>query len=146
MSSNPKKYHLLIFLGFVACAFIVADAARSIYDVEFLPFSVPKPIFDAMKLISIVFSIITFVIPGPLYKGVSPFRLSEIRTLNQITPTYRVLILGYIFIFCPVINGLILYFFGMPLVTFYYYVGASLTGTLIWGFMNFKNPFGRGPT
>ena len=146
MTSNPKKYHLLILVGFVVYPFLIAGIAPSIYDIELFPISVPKSIFDVMKAISIVFSIITIVVPWLIYIGVFPFQPSNSTILNRISPEYKALILGYIFLVCPVIYGLFLVFFGMPLVEFYYYIGVSVVGTFIWGFLNFRNPIGRGPT
>ena len=141
MSSNTKKNHLLLLIGFVVFPFFLAEVARSINEGGLQPTLVSANALKAMRVVFIVFSIITFITPWLIYKSIIPFRPKQNSTLLvKISPEYAVLIYGYFFLFSPVIYGLVLFFSGMPITEFYYYILVSVAAMLLWGFLNFRNP------
>jgi len=140
MSSSAKKNHFLLLVVFVVFPLILAEIARSINEGGLQPTIISADVLKAMKALFIIFSIISFITPWLIYKGVIPFQLKQNSILVRINSEYTVLIVGYIYLFSPVIYGLVLFFSGNAIAEFYYYVGISVTGTLAWSFLNFRNP------
>jgi hypothetical protein len=46
---------------------------------------------------------------------------------------------GYLFLISPVIYGLLLFFLGMSISEFYYFVGATILDAIIWGAYNMRD-------
>lgn len=140
MSSRTKKNHILLLIAFVFFPLFLAEVARSISEDGIQYILVSAGALKSMKIVFIILSIITFITPWLIYKGTIPFRPKQSSSLVRISPEYAVLIYGYFFLFSPVVFGLILFFSGPPITEFYYYILASMAGTLLWGFLNFRNP------
>ena len=140
MSSRTKKNHILLLIAFVFFPLFLAEVARSISEDGIQYTLVSAGALKSMKVVFIILSIITFITPWLIYQGTIPFRPKQSSSLVRISPEYAVLIYGYFFLFSPVVYGLILFFSGTPITEFYYYILASMAGTLLWGGLNFRNP------
>jgi hypothetical protein len=128
MKSIPKQ-KLIILASFVIYPLVLMDLARYLDDSLLQSTFIPTGIFTALKVGFIVMSIISISMPWLLRKWPN---------INQKNSKNKILFLGYIFLVCPVIYGLVLFILGLPITEFYGFVSASVIGALVWGIYNLK--------
>ncbi len=138
MASNTNRNHIFILVGFIIYPLLLAVIARSIYEGGLQPSALAVGILSILKIAFIALSLVTLIVPWLILKGFIPLRPRQGFFLKRISPKTNSLIIGYLYIFSPVIYGLVLFFAGMLINELYYFVCASVLGALAWGFFNFR--------
>ena|SRR5215216_285939 len=136
-STNKIKFVALAF--FVIFPLFLAGTAQSL-ESEGIQVIHPVPP-QTLELLKSLFAIVagfTSSIPWFLYKKIKSYQ----PTYDLIIAKFKVgnpgLLLGYLYLFSPVIYGLILFFMGMSISGFYPYVGVSIIGAMAWGILDFR--------
>jgi len=135
--SSTNKNKLIVITFFVVFPLFLAETAYSFKAGGIQVISPVSP--ETLKVLKLLFAVITgftFSIPWLLYKKISSYQPTHDLLVAKFNVGNPGLMLGYWYLFSPVIYGLILFFVGVSISEFYYYVGVSVIGALAWGILN----------
>jgi hypothetical protein len=133
MPTIPTKTKVVLLFVFVifALSFLIAPSMKT--QLGFRPDAASVGLLTTMKVVGIVLSIYGLIAPWLI----KPLLSRKSLAISQMRQERLILLLGYLSLISPVIYGLILFNFGVPLVDFYYFVVASIIGGIVWGAYNF---------
>ena len=139
--SSTNKNKLIALAFFVVFPLFLARTAQSFeFETEGVQVihAVPPQTLDVLKLLFAIIAGLTFSIPWFLYKKIKSYQPTHDLIIAKFKVGNPGLLLGYLYLFSPVIYGLILFFVGMSISGLYYYIGTSIIGALVWGILDFR--------
>jgi len=137
--SNTNKNKLIALTFFVIFPILLAEMAHSFTPEGFQVVSPVSPeILRILKLFFVIIASITFCAPWLFYKKIRSYQPKGRLLVAKFNVGNPGLMLGYSFIFSPVIYGLALFSTGMSIFEFYYFVMAAILGALAWGIFTFR--------
>ena len=139
MSSTTNKNKLFALAFFVVFPLFLVETARSIETGGIHVISPVSP--ETLKILKVLFGTIagiSFSIPWLMYKRLNSYQPKRDLLIAKFMPGNPGLMLGYSYLFSPVIYGLVLFFAGMSVSELYYFVGLSIIGALAWGIFTFR--------
>ncbi len=137
--SSTNKNKLIALAFFLVFPLFLAEAVHS-FETGGIQVISPAS-SETLKVLKLLFAIIagiTFCIPWVLYKRIKSYQPKHDLLIAKFNVGNPGLMLGYSFLFSPVIYGIVLFFVGISISEFYYYVGVSFIGALAWGIFNFR--------
>jgi hypothetical protein len=113
----PKKTKLIVLIVFVifTLSFLIEPSMKT--RLGFHSDSVSAESLTIMKVVGILLSVYGLIVPWII----KPLLSRKTWMISQLRQETLILLLGYISLISPVIYGLILFNFGIPLEEFYYF-------------------------
>ena len=142
METFPKKHIIILVIAVIAYSLIfmilVQLLDESLSEKDFL--SPGSLLF--WKVVAVIFIVYGFARlwfwPQRLLKRIAALPPRSGASLRPISPKTGVLLLCYVVLVFPNLYGLLLFFRGMPIAEFYYFMGASIAGGIVWGFYHIQ--------
>lgn len=130
ISKRTKLVVLIVFVIF-ALSFVIEPVVKTQLG---LPSDiVSSQAFGIMKVVGILLSIFGLLMPWFTQRLLSRDSL----TVSANRQEFLILLFGYLFLISPVIYGLILFTYGLPLTELYFFIGASVIMGVGWGTYNY---------
>ncbi len=136
METIPKKKRLLALLLFLAYTLLLVTSPILVDSVGIRIASLSTGSLAVLKVIALVLSIYCLVMAWFIQAGRMPFLFRPRSYLFRISSEAKPLLYSYMYVACPMIYGLFLFFCGMPITQLYYFASVSVVGGLVLGIYN----------
>jgi len=138
MPKIDKKKRLIILIAFLLYSSSFLILPTLLYTYGMLAGFVSEKLFTILMVICTILSLYGLVMPWLIQKDFFPwlFQRDSKFVLLSMNPQYKPLLYCYLFLLTPSIYGLALLVSGMPIAGYYYFVIATIIGSLLWGLYN----------
>jgi hypothetical protein len=133
---SSKRKRLLAFILYLAYSLILVTSPVLLHSVSIRIASISTDSLAVLKVIALVLSIYTLIMAWLIQARKMEFIFRQRYFLFRISSEAKSLLYSYIYLICPMIFGLFLFFCGMPITQFYYFAGVSIVGGVVLGTYN----------
>ncbi len=132
VTTAPRHKRVLFLIGFLAYVLLMIGVAQLLDDLPIEPR--PSPfVLSLLKWLFIAFSIITLAAPWLMARGTLPVPAKSHLLAAMVGREASTLVVGYCFLVCPIVFGIVLFILGMPIQDLYYFAAASAAAIFTWG-------------
>lgn len=131
---SKKLIILIVFLAYTLFFLLITNLLKDAIPTE----SFASGDLYKLKIGIIFLSILGLIFPWLIKSRILPLQFRKGWLLDRLNPEYMILFLGYLFLFSPVIYGLLLFFLGLPISEFYYFLTATIIDVILWGMYNIR--------
>jgi hypothetical protein len=131
----PKKNIVFLLLGVVTTAVVFLILVLAIERLQIDKEYVSPQSLSIWKVMGLILSVYAVTTP---WRWQKKFSVGAVRSGTTTRPIVGMLLIFYGSLASPLLYGLVLYFWGLPLVEYYYFAGVSIAGALAWGVYNLR--------
>jgi hypothetical protein len=131
-----KRKKVIFLIAFVTYMLSFLITANLVKEAGVPPASISADSLRKLEIGAIFLSILGLVMPWLVQGRIIPLQFRKGSLPSRFSPEFAILLYGYLLLISPVIYGLVLFFCGLPISKFYYFVAASVVDATIWGVYN----------